>query len=555
MYITGIKTHSCTGKLSHTCTLLRESYYDKPTGKVKNRTLANLTHCDPLSVEAMQFALKHKKDFYEIKAMGKMSIQHQHGLSVGAMWMVYEVAKRIGLEKALGKDRQGQLAMWQVLARVIEQGSCLSSVRLASIHATADIIGIREGFTEDHLYENLAWLCEHQSAIENRLFQISHTKKKPELFLYDVTSSYLEGTCNELGAYGYNRDRKKGKEQLVVGLLCDANGEPVSVEVFPGNTSDVDTVERQIEKATQKYGCEQVTFVGDRGMLKSGQISALKKVGYHYITAITKPQIRKLLQEGVFQLSLFCETVCEIKDNGIRYVLRRNPIRAEEMKESRKQREEVLQQSIQKTNIYLTEHPKANSKLSLEKMKDKAQRLNLDGWITVIAKQRSLSIQKDETALTEIETLDGCYVLKSDVSDVTKTETIHARYKDLTLVEQAFRTLKTTLLEIRPWYVQTEESTRGHALVAMLAFLISRKLTAYWRDFDCTVEEGLKHLGLITSDQLLQNGKPLCQKIALPDERSAALLNAAQITLPEVLPCFNARIVTRKKLPDRRKRL
>ncbi len=306
MYITGIKTHTCTGKLSHTCILLRESFWDKTTKKVKTRTLANLTHCDHKELEAMEFALKNKKNFSTIKAMGEAEIQHRQGLSVGAMWTAYEVAKRIGLEKALGKDRQGQLAMWQILARVIEQGSCLSSVRLATIHATADILGIRDGFTEDHLYKNLAWLCENQETIENRLFKFANNDKKPELFLYDVTSSYLEGTCNELGDYGYNRDKKKGKEQLVVGLLCADNGVPVSVEVFPGNTSDVDTVESQIEKASRKYGCEQVTFVGDRGMLKSGQISELGKVGYHYITAITKPQVKKLLKTGTFQLSLFC---------------------------------------------------------------------------------------------------------------------------------------------------------------------------------------------------------------------------------------------------------
>ena len=130
------------------------------------------------------------------------------------------------------------------------------------------------------------------------------------MFLYDVTSSYLEGEHNALGAYGYDRDGKKGKKQIVIGLLCDEEGEPVSTEVFRGNTQDTQTFGSQVRKASQRFGCQRVTFVGDRGMIKSGQIEELSKAGFHYITAITKPQIEALLSGGVLQMALFDDEVC-----------------------------------------------------------------------------------------------------------------------------------------------------------------------------------------------------------------------------------------------------
>ena len=134
------------------------------------------------------------------------------------------------------------------------------------------MLSIRRGFDENDLYNNLTWLCQHQDQIEGRLFAARYRRRKPELFLYDVTSSYLEGEDNALGDYGYNRDGKKGKKQMVIGLLCNEEGAPVSTEVFRGNTRDTQTFGAQITKASQRLGCERVIFVGDRGMIKSGQI-------------------------------------------------------------------------------------------------------------------------------------------------------------------------------------------------------------------------------------------------------------------------------------------
>src|SRR4029453_6501999 len=149
-------------------------------------------------------------------------------------------------------------------------------------------------------------------------------------------SGCVESTDNALAAFGYNRDGKKGKLQIVIGLLCDEDGQPVSIEVFPGNTPDPHTFAAQLEKVKTRFGITEITFVGDRGMIKGQQVEDLAQQGFHYITAITKPQIEKLLRTGVFQKDLFDQEVAEVlADEGIRYVLRRNPVRAQEMRDAR----------------------------------------------------------------------------------------------------------------------------------------------------------------------------------------------------------------------------
>ena len=156
------------------------------------------------------------------------------------------------------------------------------------------------------------------------------------MFLYDVTSTYLEGEQNAFAAFGYNRDRKSGKRQIVIGLLCDADGRPLSIELFAGNTSDVKTFSSQLSKAAARFGAERVTFVGDRGMIKAPQRAELGAAEFHYITAITKAQIDGLIEAGVLQMDLFEETLAEVEGkDGERYVLRRNPARAEELAASR----------------------------------------------------------------------------------------------------------------------------------------------------------------------------------------------------------------------------
>src|SRR5438067_3408909 len=290
-------SHITRGGKTYTRHLLRESY--RANGKVLHRTIANLSQCSAAEIEAMRLALRHKQDLENLGTV-QDAMTLKQGVCFGAVWTVYHVARRVGIEQALGATRAGKLALWQVMARVIDQGSRLSAVRLAMSHAACDVLGLGT-FDEDALYENLDWLAGVQAMVEDRLYAQRTQTKPVTLFLYDVTSSYLEGTQNELAAFGYNRDGKKGKRQIVIGLLCDEDGQPVSIEVFPGNTQDPHTVAAQVEKLKGRFGVTAITFVGDRGMLKSQQVEDLAQHGFHYITAITKPQIDKLLRTGTLQ--------------------------------------------------------------------------------------------------------------------------------------------------------------------------------------------------------------------------------------------------------------
>ena len=455
MYITRSSWTNRAGKTYHSI-WLKESY--RENGKVKSRYILNLKNWPENAISALQLALdsenknsvahknKDAPNKSETMQVCPQDISLQQGLSVGALFTVFQIAERLGIIDALGNDFQAKLALWQICARVIEQGSRLSAVRMANLHAATSILQFKQGFTENDLYDNLKWLDKHQQSIENKLFTNRYPKKDaaPNLFLYDVTSSYLEGEKNELAQFGYNRDKKRDKLQIIVGLLCDNKGIPVSIEVFEGNTHDPQTVLSQIKKVRDRFGCQKVTFVGDRGMLKSTPIEDLQDAEFAYITAITKPQIETLVQTGVLQYGLFDKNLGEVDCDGIRYIFRRNPIRAEEIQTKRANKLKKIKELLLQKNAYLCEHPRAHVKTALECIWKKIEQLKCEQWLTVSVPQegiRSLSLSIDEKALEELKRLDGCYVLKTDVpKEMSAKEEIHERYKDLALVESAFRT-------------------------------------------------------------------------------------------------------------------
>jgi len=526
--------------------LLRESY--REGGKVKKRTIANLSHCSREEIEAIKLALKCKGNLAQLTDINK-DIKLEQGLSVGAVWALYRCAERLGIVKALGKSTEGKLALWQVLARVIMQGSRLSAVRLAQQHAVIEILDIKRGFDENDLYDNLKWVAENQEKIESRLLQARGKKGKIKLFLYDVTSSYLEGDKNHFGAYGYNRDKKKGKKQIVIGMLCDDEGIPVSVEVFKGNTTDMKTFGIQVKKAAERFGCSEVTFVGDRGMIKTEQIEELPE-GFHYITAITKAQIRTLLNKGVIQLSLFDENLCEVLDGSVRYILRRNPERQRELQQCRNQKIAFIKEKIAETNKYLREHPRARVEVAIRKITAEIEKLKIEKWAHVEHSNRELYLKIDQDALEKEQMLDGCYVIKTDLKkEIADKQTVHDRYKDLTLVEQAFRTSKSTL-EVRPVFVRTKQSTMGHVFIVMLAYILVKYLQRAWEGLNITVAEGITYLSQISSIKVTVNKKGQCFKVPSATAKAKSLLDAISVSLPEVLPVRKCRVVTRKKISE-----
>jgi len=543
-------SHLIRGGKTYTRHLLRESY--RANGKVLHRTIANLSHCSASEIEAIRLALRHKQDLENLGTI-QDAVTLKQGLSFGAVWTVYHVARRLGIEKALGTTREGKLALWQVIARVIDQGWRLSAVRLAMSHAACDVLGL-DAFDEDTLYENLDWLAGVQAAIEDRLFA-QRTKTKPvSLFLYDVTSSYFEGTQNALAAFGYNRDGKKGKRQIVIGLLCDEEGQPVSIEVFPGNTHDPHTLAAQVAKLKGRFGIHEITFVGDRGMIKSQQIEDLAQQGFHYITAITKPQIEKLLRTGTFQMELFEQELAEVLTaEGIRYVLRRNPVRAQEVRDTRRAKLATLQGQVTKQNQYLSDHPRANAQGALQKLVARAKTLRLSEWVELTLEERSITLTVNASVQQEEAKLDGCYVLKTDLTpSQAPKEIVHDRYKDLASVERAFRSCKTAHLEVRPIFLRLEERTRAHALVVMLAYQIIRYLASCWSAFDVTVEEGLHALTTLCLVEVVPQHAPSYHCIPTPRDTIARLLQSADIKLPKAFSLSGTRVSTKKKLQSER---
>jgi Transposase DDE domain len=420
-------------------------------------------------------------------------------------------------------------------------------------HAACDVLGLGP-FDEDALYENLDWLAGAQASVEDKLFA-QRTKSKPvSLFLYDVTSSYLEGTHNALAAFGYNRDGKKGKRQIVIGLRCDEDGHPVSIEVFPGNTPDPHTVAAQVAKLKARFGVQEITFVGDRGMIKSQQIEDLAKQGFHYITAITKPQIAKLLRVGTFQLELFEQELAEVlADEGVRYVLRRNPVRAQEVREARHAKLATLQALVAQHNHYLTEHPRADAQGALQKLVARATTLRLSAWVELTLAERTITLTINEDAQTEAAQLDGCYVLKTDLTPAqAPKEMVHDRYKDLASVEQAFRACKTVHLEVRPIFLRLEARTRAHAFVVMLAYQIIRYLASCWHAFDVTVEEGLHALTTLCLVEVSPHNAPSYHCIPTPRDAIVRLLHSADIKIPKVFSLSGTQVSTKKKLQSER---
>jgi Transposase DDE domain len=550
MYVDRSKT-TVNGKTYHRV-LLRQSYRDH--GKVKHRTVANLSACSEQEIQAIELAFKHKKDLDSLKPASRGPLHLRQGLCFGAVWLLHAIAKRTGLIDALGTDRQGTLALWQVLARAIEQGSRLSAVRLACSHAACDVLGL-DPFNEDHLYPNLAWLAENQIQIEQRLFEQDHPKGCPDLFLYDVTSRYLEGDHNALAAWGYNRDGKPGKKQIVIGLLCDGQGRALSIEVFVGNTSDPKTVGSQIKKVVERFGGRGVTFVGDRGMIKGPQIKELGQADFHYITAISKPQIEGLLEKKVFPMELFDTDLSEVASipEKVRYILRRNPQRALETQQCRQSKQSSLAKLLEQKNSSLELKPKTQVKAALKAVQGRAARLKIDGWIGVRAEGRKLVMTVDEDALAEVRKLDGCYVIKTDLlEDWATTKVVHDRYKDLSLVEQNFRTSKTVELEIRPVHVRLESSTRGHVLVVMLAHRLIQELQHCWAGENLTVEEGIKQLSSLCVTEVIVNGTLKDQVIPEGRDQVKRLLELAKVQLPKKLRYTGRIVATKKDLKESR---
>jgi transposase len=253
-------------------------------------------------------------------------------------------------------------------------------------------------------------------------------------------------------------------------------------------------------------------------------------------------------------MDLFDQALAEVSTTeGLRYVLRRNPERAQEIQKSREDKLKVLKKEIARQNQYLKEHPRATVEVATRKIKARSERLKMSAWVLISGAEREITLAVDNDALIEEAKLDGCYVLKTDLLEAAATkEVIHDRYKDLALVESAFRTSKTVELELRPIHVRLASCTRAHAFVVMIAYRIVKELSLRWQNMNVTVQEGINELTTLCASEVLINGAVKINDIPEPRKSVKGLLDAAKVRLPKFLPCSGINVTTKKKLQENR---
>ena len=514
--------------------LIRESF--REDGKVKNRTIANISTWPAPRIAALRLLLRGELDLAS-------AAEPTSGPAFGLLHALHQVASDLGITGALGHTRLGKLALFLVLARIAHQGSRLSAVRWARDHAVAEVLGLA-AFDEDDLYGALDDLCARQEKIETKLWRNYLTRREtpPALFLYDVTSSYLEGEHNALGQFGYNRDGKRGKLQIVIGLLADSLGEPLAVRVFAGNTSDPSTVAAQIEILTKQFSIEDVIFVGDRGMVKKAGKKALDAVGFHYISALTDPQIRRLLSKKTIQLELFAEEVCEAEADGLRYVLRKNPAEAKRIRHRLEDKLGRLRDKIAQRNKRVDQSSRCKPEAGLADLKRWVRRHKIVEMVSLQLDGRHIVETIDPQAELRSLELAGCYVIVTDVvKDKLDAEAVHASYMALQKVERDFRTMKTGLLEIRPLFVRKESRTRGHVFCCLLALKLQRELerrlaavfgTTAQDPQAVTVSDALAALGRLCLLIFNVDQKTTVTRLPKPDQHQSKILDALKVSLP-----------------------
>ncbi|MBU0596557.1 IS1634 family transposase [Patescibacteria group bacterium] len=463
-------------------------------------------------------------------------LQSRSGKHFGGIFVLHQIAKELYIEKVLKKSRQAKLALIMIFGRILTQGSRRHLTFWQEGQAVQEILGI-ESFTTDDLYNTLDWLDKHQVVFEKKLFQSRYGKKKIKLFLYDITSSYFEGNCNELAEYGYNRDGKKGKKQILVGLMTDSEGYPVAVEVFKGNIKDSVTVPEQITKLAERFDAQEIIFVGDRGMLKRTGIAAIaKKENWCYITAITKPQIKKLINSGTLQMELFDEDLCEIEDAGIRYIVRRNLLRKKEIEANRNDRIRKIHEFQEELNSALKEKHRKSVDVALRKLNDKIRQYKLSKIFTTILDKRMLLVTENKETWEEVSRLDGCYVIKTTVQENDmNAEQIHSSYKNLKFVEWAFRSMKTTLLELRPLFHRKANRTRALAFVAMLAYMIIYHIWGKCKHLDIPLEEIISRIEDIQTIEIKAAERWIPKLPSLLRNDQQILLDALEIRMPKAI--------------------
>ena len=463
--------------------LLRESYRD--AGKIKKRTIANLSDWPTEIVEGLRTLLKGGK----VAPADQESIIVRRALPHGHVAAVLGTLRNIGLDRMLGppRNRCRDLVIAMIVVRLIAPASKLATARmldpLTASSSLGEVLGLGP-VDEDELYVALDWLGERQEAIEKALAR-KHLHDGT-LVLYDVSSSYVEGRCCELARLGYNRDGKKGKLQIVYGLLCAADGCPVAIEVFEGDTGDPCTLAAQIDKVKKRFALERVALVGDRGMITQARLDAeITPAGLDWITALRAPAIRTLVEAGALQMSLFDQrdmaAITSPDYPGERLIVCRNPDLA---RERTRKREDLLAATEADLAVIAAAVRRARNPLRGEaeialKVGAVVNRHKVAKHFELSIGEASFSFHRKTEAIAAEAALDGIYVVRTNLPKklLDDAATVGA-YKSLARVERAFRSLKTVDIHLRPIFHWTTPRVRAHVLLCMLAYHVEHHMRA-----------------------------------------------------------------------------
>ena len=461
--------------------LLRESYRDG--GKIKKRTIANLSDWPTELVEGLRTLLKGGK----VAPADQETVILRRALPHGHVAAALGTLREIGLDRVLGppRNRCRDLVIAMIVTRLIAPASKLATARmldpLTAASSLGDVLGLGP-VDEDELYIALDWLGERQEAIEKALAR-KHLREGT-LVLYDVSSSYLEGRHCELARLGYNRDGKKGKLQIVYGLLCAADGCAVAIEVFEGDTGDPRTLAVQIDKVKRRFRLEHVVLVGDRGMITQARLDEdIAPAGLDWITALRAPAIRMLVEAGALQMSLFDQrdmaAVTSPDYPGERLIVCRNPDLARER--SRK-RQDLLAATEADLAVIAAAVRRSRNPLRGEteialKVGAVVNCHKMAKHFDLVITQTSLSFHRKAAAIAAEEALDGIYVVRTNLPKKALNDAAAVgAYKSLARVERAFRSLKTVDIHLRPIFHWTAPRVRAHVLLCMLAYHVEHHM-------------------------------------------------------------------------------
>ena len=467
------------------CTLLRESF--RQGGKVRKRTLANLTHWPPDLIEGFRRLLQGGKVLEELPDFDIIrSLPHGHvAATLGAL-------RNVGLDKLIAprRSRRRDLVVAMIVARVIDPRSKLATARGLSDQTAFTSLGEALGVgdaDENDLYAAMDWLLARQDRIEEALGK--RHLCDGTLVLYDVTSTYFEGRTCPLAHLGHSRDGKKDKAQIVFGLLCDVEGRPVAVEVFEGNVGDPATLANQVRKIRRRFGLRRVVLVGDRGMITDARIREdLQGIeGLDWITALRAPGIRKLVAEGSLQPSLFDERdLAEITSPlypNQRLVVCRNPLLAAQRCRKRQELLAATEQQLAKIAAAVVRPRRplhGADKIGLRVGKG-VDRFKVAKHFRLEIGETSFTYARDEGKIAAEAALDGFYVIRSSLPPETlEPAQLVGAYKGLSKVERAFRRLKTVDLHVRPIHHHLSGRVRAHVLLCVLAYYVEWHMRQAW---------------------------------------------------------------------------